>query len=83
MMMNWYGGMGWGSWLIACLMMLAFVALVVLVVVVASASRGGVRVGLTAEDVLDRRLAAGEIDVEEYTRTLDVLRKGEDVRRVG
>jgi hypothetical protein len=57
-MMDWYGGMGWGGWLVACLMMIAFLALI-------------------------ERLARGEIDMEEYTRTLDVLRRGEDVRRVG
>jgi putative membrane protein len=84
-MMDWYGGMGWGSWLVACLMMIAFLALiVVLVIALTTASRGGFRLGrLTAKDVLDERLARGEIDMEEYTRTLDVLRRGEDVRRVG
>ena len=84
-MMDWNEGFGWGSWLIACGMMLAFLALVVLVVVAfASGSRGGLRVGPpTAKDILDERLARGEIDVEEYTRKLDMLRAGEDVRRVG
>ena len=84
-MMDWYGGMSWGGWLIACLMMFAVVALVVVVVVaLTGGSRGGVRFGRpSAKDILDERLARGEIDVEEYTRTLDLLRTGEDVRRVG
>jgi putative membrane protein len=84
-MMDWYGGMGWGGWLVACLMMIAFLALIMVVAVaLTSASRGGFRLGRpTAKDVLDERLARGEIDMEEYTRTLDVLRRGEDVRRVG
>lgn len=84
-MMHWYGGMGWGSWLTASVMMLAFLALIVVVVsALAGDSRGAFRVGRpAAKDVLDGRLARGEIDVDEYTRTLDVLRKGEDPRKVG
>jgi len=77
--MDWYGGMGWGGWLIGCLMMLAFLALVAVVFVgLASGSRGisGIR-RPTAKDILDDRLARGEFDIEEYTRDLDVLRSGE------
>jgi putative membrane protein len=84
-MMDWNEGFGWGSWLIACGMMLAFLALVVLVVVAfANGSRSGLRLGRpTPKDILDERLARGEIDMEEYTRKLDALRRSEDVRRVG
>jgi|tagenome__1003787_1003787.scaffolds.fasta_scaffold19529678_1 putative membrane protein len=79
-MMDWYGGMGWGGWLIACLMMLAFLALVAVVVFIGLASgfRGISGISRpTAKDILDDRLARGEIDIEEYTRDLDVLRSGE------
>ena len=65
-------------------MMLAFVALIVLVVVALTGeSRGGARFGREGpKDILDERLARGEIDIEEYTRRLDVLRAGRDVRKV-
>jgi putative membrane protein len=82
-MMDWDGGMGWGGWLIACTMMLAFVALVVIVVAaLTGGSRGGIGMGrAAAKEILDERLARGEIDVEEYTRTLDVLGRGEQLPR--
>jgi Short C-terminal domain len=42
-------------------------------------SHGGFRLGRPiGKDILDERLARGEIDVEEYTRKLDILRAGED-----
>jgi putative membrane protein len=79
-MMDWYDGIGWGYWLIACLMMLAFLALiVVLVVAVVRGSRGDLAFGRpTGKDILDERFARGEIDIDEYTRGLDVLRRSED-----
>ena len=39
------------------------------------AAPGGMPPGETAEDVLRRRFAAGEIDAEEYERRMAVLRK--------
>jgi putative membrane protein len=82
-MMDWDAGMGWGSWLIACTMMFAFLALIVLVVVaLARGSRGGFGTGRApAKEILDERLARGEVDVEEYTRTLDTLSGGEHLPR--
>ena len=82
-MMDWDVGTGWGSWLIACTMMLAFLALIVVVVVaLARGSRGGFGTGRpTAKEILDERLARGEIDVEEYTRMLDILSRGEQLPR--
>jgi putative membrane protein len=79
-MMDWYDGMGWGGWLIGCLMMLAFVAIILVVVVaLVRGSRGGFGFGRpTAKDILDERFARGEIDIEEYTRGLDALRRSED-----
>jgi putative membrane protein len=83
-MMDWNYGMGWGGWLIACLMMLAFLALIVVVsLALARGSQGGVGSGHpSAKEILDERLARGEIDTEEYTRTLDTLSTGERVPRV-
>jgi putative membrane protein len=82
-MMDWDAGVGWGSWLIACTMMLAFLALIVVVVVaLARGLRGGFGTGRpTAKELLDERLARGEIDVEEYTRKMDILSKGEQLPR--
>ena len=83
-MMDWYDGMGGGSRLITCVMMLGFLALIVLVVVaLARGSRGSGFGRPTAREILDERLARGEIDIEEYTRKVEILRGGEDVPRVG
>jgi putative membrane protein len=82
-MMDWDAGVRGGSWLIVCTMMLAFLALIVVFVVpLARGSRGGFGMGRpTAKEILDERLARGEIDVEEYTRTLDILSGGEQLPR--
>jgi putative membrane protein len=78
-MMGWYDGVGWGAWVIGCLMMLAFLALILVVVALVRGSRGGFGFGRpTAREILDERFARGEIDIEEYTRGLDVLRGSED-----
>jgi putative membrane protein len=74
-MMGWYGG--WGGWFAMSLVMLAWVALVG--VAVWGAARltthrfdpsGGARTPPpeSARQILDRRLAAGEIDSDEYAR---------------
>jgi putative membrane protein len=74
-MMGWYGG--WGGWFAMSLVMLAWVALVgVAVWAVARLTThgfdtaGGARTppAESARQILDRRLAAGEIDAEEYAR---------------
>jgi putative membrane protein len=71
-MMGWYdGGMGWAAWLFAGLFWLGLVALIVWLVVHLAVS-GGRRSSLppqgleTPLDILDRRLAQGEIDLETY-----------------
>jgi putative membrane protein len=86
----WYGGWGWGAWLIMTVVMVLFWALViggivVLVRYVTGAQRGGQpgspswgwpgRGGSRAEDVLAERFARGEIDEEEYRRRLALLRE--------
>lgn len=73
-MMGWWGGDG-GSWMI-------FVALIWVVLIVAGVwavialTRSGRSWSGSPEsprEVLDRRLASGEIDVEEYERLRRVL----------
>jgi putative membrane protein len=80
-MMDGYGGMGWGGWLVGGVMMLAFFALVVVGVIALARGWPIGRLGVdrrTAEQVLDDRFARGEIDVEEYTRRRELLRGSAD-----
>lgn len=80
--MMWYGGFGWGGWLLTSLVMVLFWGLVIF---------GGIAVWRTVsrsdhtpqqpsqsspEQLLDERFARGEIDVEEYTRRRELLRSG-------
>ncbi len=78
---------GWGWWLVMSIGMLAFWALVIYAVV--WLIRGGQNVqqqdqappkSETPEEILKRRLARGEISIEEYRRLLDAL-KDEASRR--
>ncbi len=78
-MMGWYyGGMGWGGWLLMALSMAAFWALVAFAIVtVFRASRDDrSRAGRERDPVtiLDERFARGEIDEAEYHKRADVLR---------
>jgi putative membrane protein len=77
-MMGW-GGYDMGGWGMAAglLIWVLLIGLAVWVVWrLTSVSRaGGLPPGDTAEDVLRRRFAAGEIDAEEYERRMTVLRK--------
>jgi putative membrane protein len=77
MMNGWDNGMGAGGWV---LMILAWIALLGLVVWAISrlfpTRSGGDSRGQTAEtpeEILDRRLARGEIDTDEYARLRDAL----------
>jgi len=72
MMDGWYGGMGAGGWILMILLWVLLVA----VIVWAGAQLFGTRTlredeRERPEDILDRRLARGEIDVDTY----DVLRE--------
>lgn len=74
-MMGWYhDGMGWGGWLLMTLAMVAFWALVVFAIVALfrGAAPGAARP--TPEQILDERLARGEIDAAEHQACLGVLR---------
>ena len=83
MMDGWYGGWGWGGWVVMGLMMLLFWGLIISVVVVVLRGTGAAHrhddgAALRAEDralaILDDRFARGEIDAEEYRSRRDMLR---------
>ena len=69
-MMGWYGGgMGWGGWLGMGLFWLVLLGLIVwLVSRLLPGSDGGTTrcSGESALEILDRRLASGDIDVEAW-----------------
>lgn len=72
MMSQWSHGMwGWGGWVVmgaVTLLTLALVGLVVWAVIWATRSTTTRRTFESPRAVLDRRLAAGEIDEDEYAR---------------
>ena len=77
MMDGWDSGMGAGGWVF---MILAWVALIGLVVWAVSrlfparsAGDSPEQATETPEEILDRRLARGEIDTDEYARLRDAL----------
>ena len=79
-MMGWYGhGMGGGAWIFMGLFWIALIALIIWLVIRLLPSRGSAGTATTAQpvlpasaaqdsplDILDRRLAHGEIDLETY-----------------
>ena len=70
-MMGWYhDGVGWGGWLLMILMMVLFWGLVV-AAVVGLFRFGSQAAGPTPRELLDERLARGDLTFEEY----DVLRR--------
>lgn len=81
MMWYWGAGVHWWGWLLGIASMLVFWGLLIwAVVAVASWARreGSPRKhGGTAEEILARRFAAGEIDADEYRQRLATLRGGE------
>ncbi|WNB84756.1 SHOCT domain-containing protein [Cellulomonas sp. ATA003] len=70
-------GMGWpmmlGAWLVGLLLLAAAVAGVVWLVRRTGGPAGGAGSADTAQEVLRRRYAAGEIDEEEFVRRRDRL----------
>lgn len=69
--MDWSGNMnGWWWWMAP--LMLAFWALVIWGVVILLRGRGG-STDRRAEDILDERLARGEIDEAEYRRRREAI----------
>ena len=78
-MMWWNNGVGWGSWVVMTLAMVAFWGLVI-VGIVALFRDGGrddrlehSRRGRSPEQILDERFARGEIDLDEYHARRSVL----------
>jgi putative membrane protein len=67
-MMNWYGGgMGAGAWLLMGLFWLALIALIVwLVARLLPGSNPASGTRESAEEIVDRRFAMGEIDGDTY-----------------
>lgn len=68
MMNHWYDSMGAGDWLVMSVLWVALIVLVVWAVaqLFPHASRTAPDLAERPEEILDRRLAAGEIDVAGY-----------------
>ena len=75
---NWNDSWSGWNWTLMMIGMVAFWGLVTWAVVAAvrSPNRSAPGGGESAEQILARRLAAGEIEVDEYQHRLDVLRSG-------
>jgi uncharacterized membrane protein len=67
-----YDHMGWGWGVLSTLAFLLLLALVVGVALSALRKRDGP----TSREILDRRLASGEITVEEYERAREAMSDG-------
>lgn len=82
-MMDWYGAMGAGGWILMTLFWVIVIALVVWVAVRLFPTRA-TRSNETAErpeELLDRRLARGEIDPETYDKLREKLQLSRTERR--
>lgn len=72
--MYWDHDLGWAGWLVMIVAMAGFwVAVALLVLAGVRASRDLGRSGGDAREILERRLARGDIDVEEYQRRVDAM----------
>ena len=87
-MMGWYGnGMGGGAWLFMGVFWVVLIALIVWLVIrllpAESQGRSGADSGRvdSALDILDRRLALGEIDVETYQAQRRALLEARGTRK--
>jgi putative membrane protein len=77
MMSGWDNGLGTGGWVLMILAWLALLGLVVWAISRLLPTRPGgdspEHTAETPEEILDRRLARGEIDTDEYTRLREAL----------
>lgn len=82
-MMHWgnIGGMGYGGFGFGWILMVLFWALVIMgIVYIAKQLSGGNRsviVKESAEDILKKRYAAGELSTDEFNERLSVVAKGQ------
>ena len=74
-MWGWDGGGGWLMMGIGMLIWVAVIALIVWLVIRAVGQRPSGGGAESAEELLRRRFAAGEIDTEEYQRRLETLHR--------
>jgi len=74
MMWGWDGGGGWWAMGLGMVVWLAVVVLAVWVAVRLVGQRPSGGGSESAEELLRRRFASGEIDAEEYDRRLGILR---------
>lgn len=75
MMWGWDAGGGWLMMGIGMLIWVTLIALVVWLVIRAVGHRPSMGGSESAEDLLRRRYASGEIDAEEYQSRLETLRR--------
>jgi putative membrane protein len=76
-MMGWDGGIGWGGWLFMGLFWLVLLGVILYLVVqllpAIGSGAGGRGAQESPEEILDRRFARGEIDVETYQAQREAL----------
>jgi len=75
MMWGWDAGAGWLMMGIGMLVWVALIVLAVWLVVRVVGQRPSVGGSESAEELLRRRFASGEIDSEEYERRMQILRR--------
>ena len=77
MMGHWYGLMGAGDWVLMSVFWVALIGLLVwaLASLVGRSERGSNDSGERPEEILDRRLARGEIDAATYDALRGTLRE--------
>lgn len=82
-MMGYGWGMGFAGWIFMALFWIVLIGLLVwAAVTLLPGSRGGNRGRQeTPEEILDRRFAQGELDLEQYRQARDELAAGRTARR--
>ncbi|HVC87948.1 MAG TPA: hypothetical protein VNC40_11055 [Gaiellaceae bacterium] len=77
MMNNWYGGMGAGGWLVMSVLWVVLIAVIVWAVanLFPRGGRNGDNLAERPEEILERRLASGEIDAATYDTLRGKLRE--------